>query len=63
MDAEQYTTRSREALSAAIRHAEARELPYVGIEVRQDLIAEAEGQAQWAERLSRIANEVALALG
>ena len=45
------------------RHAEARGLPYVGIEVRQDLIAEAEGQEQWAERLSRIANEVALALG
>jgi predicted N-formylglutamate amidohydrolase len=45
------------------RHAEARGLPYVGIEVRQDLIAGPSGQALWAERLSRIANEVALALG
>lgn len=44
------------------RHAEARGLPYVGIEVRQDLIADTAGQASWAERLARIANEVALAL-
>jgi predicted N-formylglutamate amidohydrolase len=41
------------------RHAEARGLPYVGIEVRQDLIASAEGQAGWAARLARIANDVA----
>jgi predicted N-formylglutamate amidohydrolase len=33
------------------RHAEARGLAYVEIEIRQDLIAEAHGQAQWAERL------------
>ena len=45
------------------RHAEGRGLPYVGIEVRQDQIARQDGQAQWAERLVRIANEVALALG
>jgi predicted N-formylglutamate amidohydrolase len=45
------------------RHAEARGLPYVGIEIRQDLISDAAGQAEWAERLLRIANEVALALG
>jgi len=45
------------------RHAEARGLPYVGIEVRQDLIADPAGQAEWAGRLARIANEVALALG
>ena len=44
------------------RHAEARGLPYVGIEVRQDLIALPESHAPWAERLARIANEVALAL-
>jgi predicted N-formylglutamate amidohydrolase len=44
------------------RHAEARGLPYAGIEVRQDQIADAAGQALWAERLLRIANEVALAL-
>lgn len=41
------------------RHAEARGLPYVGIEVRQDLIAEPAGQAEWAARLVRIANDVA----
>jgi len=41
------------------RHAEARGLPYVGIEVRQDLIAGTAGQAQWAERLVRLANDVA----
>jgi predicted N-formylglutamate amidohydrolase len=41
------------------RHAEARGLPYVGIEVRQDLIAGTAGQAEWAGRLSRIANDVA----
>ena len=41
------------------RHAEARGLPYVGIEVRQDLIADAPGQAAWAARLVRIANDVA----
>ena len=44
------------------RHAEARGLPYLGIEVRQDQILDAAGQDEWAERLSRIANEVALAL-
>lgn len=36
-------------------HAEANGLPYVGIEVRQDQIADAAGQAAWAERLGRIA--------
>jgi predicted N-formylglutamate amidohydrolase len=41
------------------RHAEERGLPYVGIEVRQDLIAEPAGQSEWAERLVRIANDVA----
>jgi predicted N-formylglutamate amidohydrolase len=41
------------------RHAEARGLPYVGIEVRQDLIADPAGQAEWAVRLTRIANDVA----
>jgi predicted N-formylglutamate amidohydrolase len=45
------------------RHAEADGRPYLGIEVRQDQIADPAGQAQWAERLARIANEVALALG
>jgi predicted N-formylglutamate amidohydrolase len=35
-------------------HAEARGLPYVELEIRQDLIAEAGGQAEWAERLARL---------
>lgn len=43
------------------RHAEDRGRPYFGIEVRQDLIAAAPGQAEWAERLVRVANGVALA--
>lgn len=44
------------------RHAEADGRPYLGIEVRQDLIDTAEGQAAWAERLARIANQVAVAI-
>lgn len=44
------------------RHAEAHGRPYFGIEIRQDLIGEETGQAEWAERLARIANRVALAL-
>ena len=34
------------------RHGEANGLPYLGIEVRQDLIGEAAGVALWAERLA-----------
>ncbi len=34
------------------RHAEARGLPYIGIEVRQDGIADAEGVARWAAILA-----------
>jgi predicted N-formylglutamate amidohydrolase len=45
------------------RHAEAEGRPYLGIEVRQDLIGSAAGQEEWAERLGRIANVVALAVG
>jgi predicted N-formylglutamate amidohydrolase len=45
------------------RHAEAEGRPYLGIEVRQDQIGTAEGQARWAELLGRIANRVALGLG
>jgi predicted N-formylglutamate amidohydrolase len=43
------------------RHAEDHRRPYFGIEVRQDLIGAAAGQAEWAERLARVANRVALA--
>ncbi|QHC37288.1 N-formylglutamate amidohydrolase [Komagataeibacter xylinus] len=35
-------------------HAEGRGLPYLEIEIRQDLIATPEGQAEWAARLARI---------
>lgn len=44
------------------RHAEEDGRPYLGIEIRQDLIGHAEGQAEWAERLARIANKVAVAI-
>lgn len=44
------------------RHAEADGRPYIGIEVRQDLIADGAGQQEWAARLSRIANQVAIAI-
>ena len=35
-------------------HAERRGLPYIEIEIRQDLIADEAGQAAWAERLARL---------
>lgn len=37
-------------------HGEERRLPYVEFEIRQDLIADASGQAAWAERLAPILN-------
>ncbi|WEK46880.1 MAG: N-formylglutamate amidohydrolase [Candidatus Andeanibacterium colombiense] len=44
------------------RHAEADGRPYIGIEVRQDQIGHAAGQAEWAERLVRLCNRVAIEL-
>ena len=35
-------------------HAERRGLPYVEIEIRQDLVAGLAGQAVWADRLARL---------
>jgi predicted N-formylglutamate amidohydrolase len=35
-------------------HAERRSLPYVEIEIRQDLITDPAGQREWAERLARL---------
>jgi len=35
------------------RHGEARGLPHVEIELRQDLLGDEAGQSEWAERLSR----------
>ena len=34
-------------------HAEARSLPYVEIEIRQDLVCDEAGQAAWAARIAR----------
>jgi len=45
------------------RHAEADGRPYFGIEVRQDQIDDPAYHALWAERLTRIANQLAIALG
>lgn len=45
------------------RHAEARAIPYLGVEVRQDLIGDADGQSQWAARLGALCKHVALQLG
>ena len=45
------------------RHAEADGRPYFGLEIRQDLIRTRKGQAEWAARLARICNEVALRIG
>lgn len=39
-------------------HGEARGLMNTGIEIRQDLIADEAGQAQWAERLTRLLREI-----
>jgi predicted N-formylglutamate amidohydrolase len=36
------------------RHGEARGLPHVEIEIRQDLIAEEAGQEEWARRICRV---------
>jgi predicted N-formylglutamate amidohydrolase len=43
-------------------HGEARGLMNSGIEIRQDLIADAAGQALWADRLARVLGEVEVTL-
>jgi len=43
-------------------HAEAEGRPYLGVEIRQDLIGDAAGQAVWAERMAALCNKVALML-
>ena len=40
------------------RHAEAHGRLYLGVEVRQDQIGDAAGQAVWAEQLARVCNTV-----
>jgi predicted N-formylglutamate amidohydrolase len=39
------------------RHGEARGLPHVEIELRQDLVGDAAGQAAWARRLTAALQE------
>ena len=54
---------SGQLLNASMnRHAEADGRPYLGIEIRQDQIATPAQQAEWAERLARICNLIALQL-
>lgn len=52
----------KEYNAAIERHVENEGRPYLYIEIRQDLIADESGQAEWAERLQRIGNAVALGL-
>lgn len=42
------------------RHAEANAIPYIGIEMRQDLLRDEAGQALFAARLARMCNKLAL---
>ena len=42
------------------RHAEGNAIPYVGIEMRQDLVGDAAGQALFAARLAKMCKKVAL---
>jgi predicted N-formylglutamate amidohydrolase len=44
------------------RHAEANAIPYLGIEVRQDLIDEEAGVAAWADKLAPVIDAVARGL-
>lgn len=44
-------------------HAVARGLPHVAIELRQDLVADPAGAAQWAERLARLLRPILAAAG
>ncbi len=68
LEAEELTVGDQQPYSGKLlnatmnRHAEAHHRPYLGLEVRQDQIANAAGQALWAERLSRVAKAVAAAL-
>jgi predicted N-formylglutamate amidohydrolase len=42
-----------------VEHAERRSLPYVELELRQDLVVDDSGQAIWAERLAHLLESVA----
>lgn len=45
------------------RHAELADRPYLGVEIRQDLVTTPEDHARWAALLADITRRVALALG
>jgi predicted N-formylglutamate amidohydrolase len=45
------------------RHAEANDIPYIGIEMRQDLVSDATGQARFAHILSGMCHFVSEQLG
>lgn len=44
------------------RHGEARGLPHVEIEIRQDLVSDEAGQTEWAHRITRVLEEAEGAL-
>lgn len=55
---------SGEIYNATIRrHVESEGRPYLYLEVRQDLIADEAGQVEWAARLTRVCNRVAIEMG
>jgi predicted N-formylglutamate amidohydrolase len=68
LEAEGLIVGDQEPYSGAIynavikRHVENEGRPYVYIEIRQDLIEGEAGQAEWADRLHRLCNEVAVLL-
>ncbi|MEP6483755.1 MAG: N-formylglutamate amidohydrolase [Rudaea sp.] len=43
-------------------HGEARGLPHIGLEIRQDLITDEAGQIEWAQRIARWLEQVPAAL-
>jgi predicted N-formylglutamate amidohydrolase len=52
----------RELNASMNRHAEARNLPYINFEVRQDLISDRGGIERWAVPIAEVVEEVAAAL-
>jgi len=54
-DNEPYSV-SDETDYTVVVHAERRGIPYVELEIRQDLLADVAGQAEWSERVARALN-------
>lgn len=60
LEAQGFVTGDQEPYSGKLlnasmnRHAEPNGLPYLSIEIRQDLIAEEAGQAEWADVMTRL---------